>query len=99
MAGVARAGAASMGLALRHCMVALLLCDTCCASESTTSAEPESVEPSDSAADDVDAALNVVNTLIQTAAESDALRTQVGWSPLLPLRRMGVDTEWRLLLH
>ena len=90
-----------MGLALRHCVVALLLCDTCCASESATSVEPKGVllEPSDSAPahDDVDAALNVVNTIIQTATDSDALRVKVGWPRLLP-RRMGVDISYTLLL-
>eukprot|EP01044_Picomonas_judraskeda_P004563 COSAG03_NODE_404_length_8183_cov_12.238619_9_plen_101_part_00 len=89
--GVACPGAATMGLALRHCLVALLLCDTCYASGSATSDEPKGVEPSDSAADDVDAALNVVNSLINTAGESDALRTKVGCPRLLLLRRTGVD--------
>ena len=40
---------------------------------------------------DVDAALNVVNSLINTAGESDALRTKVGCPRLLLLRRTGVD--------
>lgn len=88
-------GAATMGrtvgLALRHCLVALLLCPTCCATESATSVESKGVEPSDSVADDVDAALNVVNTLIHTAAESEALSTKVGWPHLLPPHCMGAD--------
>ena len=68
------------GQPLRHCLVAALLVllwvDAGCASERAGRDERNGVEPGGSAVDDVDAALNVVNTLIQTAAESAA---QVGW--------------------